>query len=107
MPWPKGVSGNPQGRPPGARDKLSSIFLKELLDDYTTHGKDAIVRLRENEPGQYVRLIASLLPQYRFVDVDSTVTLVDLLTGIALDAGDSDELEDSEAPEDEPPPVRH
>ena len=103
--WSKGVSGNPRGRPPGVRDKLSNLFLKELLDHYTEHGKDAIVRLCENEPGQYVRLIAGLLPKK--VDVDSTVTLVDLLTGFDLDAGDADGIGEAEPVEDETPPVRH
>ncbi len=58
-----GVSGNPAGRPKGARSKLGEAFLDALLIDFTEHGMDAIRRVCEDDPGTYIRIVASLLPK--------------------------------------------
>jgi Family of unknown function (DUF5681) len=58
-----GQSGNPAGRPKGARNKLSENLLKVLADDFDSHGRDAIEKLRESDAGQYVRMIVSILPK--------------------------------------------
>ncbi|MCJ2085522.1 hypothetical protein MKK88_05870 [Methylobacterium sp. E-005] len=55
-------AGNP-GRPKGARNKLSEAFAEALHADFQQHGVEAIQRMREEEPAQYVRTIASLLPK--------------------------------------------
>src|SRR5450759_3195305 len=62
-PFKPGESGNPDGRPKGARSKLSERFLAELLADFEVHGADAIVKTREADPAAYIRVIASLLPR--------------------------------------------
>jgi hypothetical protein len=61
--WKPGQSGNPAGRPKGSRHKLSEDFLKALAEDFENHGKDAIERMREERPGDYIRVIASLVPK--------------------------------------------
>ena len=101
--WQKGQSGNPNGRPLGARHKISEVFLKDLLDDYAEHGAAAIVKLRENHPGRYIELIAKLLPKQ--VNVDARYTLLDLLAGI--DADDEPSEDEVESMADEPSRVRH
>jgi hypothetical protein len=58
-----GQSGNPAGRPKGARAKLGEAFVAELLADFLKHGKDAIERVRAEKPDQYLKVIASLLPK--------------------------------------------
>lgn len=58
-----GVSGNPAGRPKGARSRLGEAFLDAVLDDFAEHGMDAIRRVCEDDPGAYLRIIASLLPR--------------------------------------------
>jgi hypothetical protein len=38
-------------------------LLKVLADDFDSHGRDAIEKLRESDAGQYVRMIVSILPK--------------------------------------------
>lgn len=65
-----GRSGNPGGRPKGARSKLSEAFLTALLEDFEEHGAETIAVVRRNDPATYVRVIAGLLP--REVALDTT-----------------------------------
>ncbi len=62
-PWPKGVSGNPAGRPKGNRNKLTEAFLEALSNDFDQHGAVAIEEARTKDPMGYVKTIASLCPR--------------------------------------------
>ena len=42
-------SGNPGGRPKGARNKLGEEFLAELYNDFEVNGKAAIERVRKTQ----------------------------------------------------------
>lgn len=55
-----GQSGNPAGRPKGARSKLSEDFFKALQADFAKHGKLAVEGMRQTDPAAYVRAIVSL-----------------------------------------------
>ena len=57
-----GQSGNPAGRPKGARNKLSENFLNALADDFDTHGQDVIAKVREIAR-MNLRVIAATLPK--------------------------------------------
>lgn len=57
------------GRPLGARNKLGEAFLQALHESFETHGVDAIQRVIDDKPEQYLKVIASLLPR----DVNLTV----------------------------------
>jgi hypothetical protein len=54
--------GNP-GRPKGARNKLGEVFVKALLDDFEEHGIVAVKKVREQDTGTYLRVVAGLLPK--------------------------------------------
>lgn len=62
-PFKPGQSGNPAGRPKGARSKLGEAFVDALLNDWQTNGVQAIIDMREERPGDYVKVVASLLPK--------------------------------------------
>ena len=50
-----GVSGNPAGRPKGSRNKLGEAFIADMFADWVEHGVDAIRRVREERPQDYLK----------------------------------------------------
>lgn len=56
-----GESGNPAGRPKGARALLSESFLSDVLDDWETHGKATLERVRATDASTYLRVVASCI----------------------------------------------
>lgn len=66
----KGISGNPAGRPKGARAKLSEDFCEALLQDFTSNGVKAIELMRIERPGDYAKMIAGILSK----EVDANVS---------------------------------
>ena len=61
----KGNSGG--GRKRGARDRISSKFLTELADDFEKNGHGVVAICRVEKPVEYLKIIASVLPNYCFV----------------------------------------
>ena len=58
-----GQSGNPAGRPKGARAMLAEDFAKALMEDFRQDGIAAIVAMRTEKPSDYAKMIAGLLPK--------------------------------------------
>ena len=54
--------GNP-GRPKGSRNKLGEAFLDALHADWQLHGADAIAKVRQDRPQDYLKVVASTLPK--------------------------------------------
>jgi len=58
-----GQSGNPAGRPKGARSKLGETFLKALAEDFATNGTGVIEAVRQERPHEYLKIVAAVLPK--------------------------------------------
>src|SRR6476619_3620485 len=56
-----GQSGN--GRPKGSRNKLSEALLDDLYAEWQEQGRDAIKKMAEKTPGDFVKVVASLMPK--------------------------------------------
>lgn len=65
-----GQSGNPTGRPKGARSKLGEDFVKALQQDFKAHGISVIEKVREDKPDAYLKVIASILPKEVTVNIN-------------------------------------
>jgi len=51
------------GRPKGSRNKITDLLMTTIVNDFATHGAEAIERLRQSDPASYLRLITSLVPR--------------------------------------------
>jgi Family of unknown function (DUF5681) len=63
MPFEKGQSGNPNGRPKGSRNKLSEAFLQALSADFTAQGTAVIEKVRAEKAHEYLKIVALLVPK--------------------------------------------
>ena len=57
-----GNIGGP-GRPPGSRNALGEAFVADVYEDWTKHGEAVLAQVRIDNPGAYLRVIASLVPR--------------------------------------------
>ena len=80
MAFEAGKSGNPAGRPKGARTKLNEEFLQALVEDFALHGIAAIQRVREEKPDVYFSGLVKLAPREHKHDVGQT--FVELLKSL-------------------------
>ena len=105
-----GQSGNPAGKPKGARTKLGEAFLEALHEDFQANGKAAIEAVRTDKPDAYLKTIAMILPKEFKVTVDPLEELNDaeldryikqLASALALEVraaeGDADQASPPEA----------
>lgn len=72
-----GQSGNPQGRPKGARNKLGEQFISDLYADWQEHGVETLAKVRGEKPDQYLKVIASILPKDLNVNINQMDDLTD------------------------------
>lgn len=70
IPYKPGISGNPTGRPKGARNKLGEAFLEALHEDFKANGKAAIETCRTEKPDAYLKVIASILPKQAEIKIN-------------------------------------
>jgi hypothetical protein len=61
--WQPGESGNPAGRLRGSRNKLSEAVICALYRDFSKHGEKAIAKVRRDQPGVYLKVLALLIPR--------------------------------------------
>jgi hypothetical protein len=62
-PWQPGQSGNPAGRPKGARSRFSEKFVNDFMADWEEHGASVIAQVRAEKPDVYLRTATAILPK--------------------------------------------
>ena len=80
--WKPGQSGNPMGRPKGAKNKISEKFLENLQDNWEKHGVNALEKAAENDPMQYVKMVASLVPRELKQETSINISFIEALKQI-------------------------
>ena len=82
-PWKPGQSGNPGGKPNGARNRLQGDFLNVLAEHFAEHGREAIERLCKESPAAYIKAIASLMPRHEENPTDDRLNPEEIRSYIA------------------------
>src|SRR3954451_9864769 len=62
-PAPKGVALNPAGRPRGSRNKLAESFIRDVYEKWEDQGNAALAEVIKRKPWEFVKIVASLMPQ--------------------------------------------
>lgn len=76
MPWQKGQSGNPAGRPLGSRDVITEAFLRDLAVHWQENGREAIERVYDAEPATYLRVVSAFVPREHRLSSESNVIAI-------------------------------
>jgi hypothetical protein len=80
--WKSGQSGNPLGRPKGSKNKISEKFLENLYENWERQGANALDKAAENEPMQYVKMVASLVPRELMKETSINISFIEALKQI-------------------------
>ncbi len=72
-----GQSGNPAGRPKGSKNKLVEDFLGDVLDAWKTKGKAALDEMIADKPGDFVKMVAGLVPKEATLNINDHSELTD------------------------------
>ena len=84
----KGRSGNPAGRPKGARNRFSEALVTDFADDWQEHGAGVIAQVRQVDPVAYLSIATRLVPKEFLIETGGTVEHMsdDELTAIIVAA---------------------
>lgn len=81
----KFLPGN-SGRRVGARNKLQAAFVEAMQADFEEHGADTIKIVRTERPGDYLKILAGILPKEMLLpdDVLDDMTDAELREAITM-----------------------
>ena len=68
--WLPGTSGNPNGRPLGARSEFSNSFLRDLAASWGQCGPDVLARVAASDPSRYLAVCSTLIPRDVAVSIE-------------------------------------
>ena len=74
-PWQPGMSGNPNGRPAGARQRITEKFLLELQNYFDKEGPGLLERAGQESPAALVAVYAKLLPKEAHIEISGGVSV--------------------------------
>ena len=69
-PFEPGKSGNPAGRPKGARNKLTEQFLADVYQAWQQSGESCIAEMIADKPGDFVKLVATIIPKEATLNIN-------------------------------------
>ena len=75
-PFEPGVSGNPYGRPKGARNKLGEAFIQDMYEAWQACGANVIADVVKDDPAAFLRAMVTILPK----EVDVNINRYDSMT---------------------------
>jgi len=61
--WLPGQTGNPNGRPVGARSEFSNSFLRDLAASWGQCGPDVLATVARTDPARYLGVCSTLIPR--------------------------------------------
>jgi hypothetical protein len=78
-PFPPGVSGNPNGRPPGhhTRHLFSEAFMRDLSVSWGLNGPKVLERVAKENPSGYFSVCARLLPSDVAISIQAQTPVLD------------------------------
>ena len=78
-PFPPGVSGNPNGRPPGhhTRHLFSEAFMRDLSASWSQDGATVLRRVAKENPSSYFAVCARLLPSDVAISIQAQAPTLD------------------------------
>jgi hypothetical protein len=68
--------GNP-GKPKGVKHKLQEDFLKDVQASWEQKGKQAIDDMIADKPGDFVKMVASLMPKEATLNINDNSEMTD------------------------------
>lgn len=70
--WKKGQSGNPMGRPAGARQRIAEKLIADIAEIWEACGIEVLKRLAVEEPAKLATIAYGLVPKDIFLNVAQT-----------------------------------